>query len=84
MKKIWHVYILECSDSSFYTGITNDLDRRIEGHNAGTGAKCTRARLPVKLVYKERKRNRSYASKRESQIKALSRDEKIFLINEKK
>ena len=73
----WHVYILECGDGTLYTGITNDLERRVDEHNAGTGAKCTRARLPVKLVYSERKRNRSYASKREAAIKKLSRDEKM-------
>jgi len=76
----WHVYILECGDGTLYTGITNDLKRRVEEHNAGTGAKCTRSRLPVKLVYSERKRNRSYASKREAAIKSLSRSEKLKLI----
>lgn len=80
----WHVYILECGDGTLYTGITNDLERRVDEHNAGTGAKCTRARLPVKLVYSERKRNRSYASKRETAIKNLSRDEKISLMNSTK
>ena len=80
----WHVYILECGDGSFYTGIANDLERRVDEHNAGTGAKCTRARLPVKLIYSERKRNRSYASKREAQIKNLTREEKESLVKTKK
>lgn len=80
----WHVYILACADGSFYTGITTDLARRVEEHNSGTGAKCTRARRPVKLVYSERKRNRSYASKREAAIKNLTRDEKKILVNVKK
>lgn len=79
--KTWWVYILECTDGSLYTGITNDLEKRIDEHNYGqAAAKYTRARRPVKLVYKETQPDRSQASKRESAIKQLSRKEKLLLI----
>ena len=77
----WFVYLLECSDSSLYCGITNDLDARVSKHNSGKGAKYTKTRLPVKLVYSEASENRSTASKREYQIKKLTRTEKLKLIN---
>lgn len=77
----WYVYLLICGDGSLYTGITTDLTRRCEQHNAGTGARYTRSRLPVRLVYHETQTNRSEASKRELQIKALSRSEKQALID---
>lgn len=67
------VYLLHCSDHSLYCGYTNDLPKRIKTHNAGKGAKYTRGRLPVKLVYSERFRSKSKALKREIQIKKLSR-----------
>ncbi len=76
----WIVYILQCADGSLYTGITTDLERRIAEHNAGTGAKYTRARLPLKLVYEESAKDRSKASKREAAIKKLGRSEKLALI----
>lgn len=76
----WVVYIVRCSDGSLYTGITNNLDSRIESHNSGKGAKYTRSRLPVELVWFERKRNESYAKKREAAIKKLSRTEKERLV----
>ena len=79
-KNGWFVYILRCSDGSLYTGITNDLDRRCEQHNAGTASRYTRSRLPVELVYQEEQGNRSVATKRELEIKALSRLEKEALI----
>jgi len=78
----WVVYILECSDNTLYTGITNNLEKRLLQHNTGTeGAKYTRARRPVKCVYNEEQKNRSDATKRELIIKKLSRVEKLKLIN---
>ncbi len=76
----WFVYILRCADGTLYTGITNDLTRRCEQHNAGTASRYTRSRLPVELVYQEAQGNRSVATKRELEIKALSRQEKESLI----
>ena len=76
----WFVYILRCVDGSLYTGITNDLIRRCEQHNAGTASRYTRSRLPVVLVFQETQGNRSLALKRELEIKALSRKEKEALI----
>lgn len=77
----WLVYMLRCADDSIYTGITNDLDRRIEQHNAGTASKYTRSRLPAEVVYQEPQSNQSMALKRELAIKALSRRAKESLIN---
>jgi putative endonuclease len=78
---MYHLYILKCADKTLYTGITVDLERRIEEHNdSKLGAKYTRARRPVKLVYSKKFRNRSSASKEENRIKNLSRDEKLGLI----
>ncbi|MGC2049507.1 MAG: GIY-YIG nuclease family protein [Gallionella sp.] len=76
----WVCYILRCADDTFYTGITNDLERRIEAHNEGVAAKYTRARGPVELVLVESCANRSAASKREMAIKNLTREEKLALI----
>ena len=76
----WHVYMLECADNSLYTGITTDLTRRVEEHNSSNkGARYTRARRPVKLIYSETAENRSAASKRESAIKKFTRNDKILL-----
>ena len=77
----WCVYIVRCSDDTLYTGITNDLDKRLKAHNGGTGAKYTKARGPVVLVYAETAADRSAASKREYAIKKLSRAEKLVLIS---
>ncbi|MFT7860682.1 MAG: GIY-YIG nuclease family protein [Sulfurimonas sp.] len=78
----WKVYILECSDGSLYTGITTDLEKRVEEHNSSSkGAKYTRVRRPVKLVYHENRADRVDASKREYTIKQMSRAEKLELIN---
>ena len=78
---MYYVYIVKCSDGSFYTGVARDLDKRIDEHNYGVlGAKYTRTRRPVSLVYAKRKRNRSYAQKEEARIKNLSKEEKIKLI----
>jgi putative endonuclease len=76
----WFVYIVECADDTLYTGITNDLTRRIDMHNNGTGAKYTKARTPVKLLYSEDAPSRSEASKREYTIKKLSRSDKLNLL----
>ena len=76
----WFVYILRCADDSLYTGITNDLPRRLEQHNAGTASRYTRSHLPVVLVYQESQANHSLALKRELAIKALSRKAKESLI----
>ena len=75
----WCVYILKCGDGSLYTGITNDLENRIEAHISGTGAKYTKGRGPFKLLYQEKCKDRSEASKREMSIKSLSREEKLEL-----
>jgi putative endonuclease len=77
----WWCYILQCADATLYTGITNDFDKRIAAHNAGTASKYTRVRLPVTPVYREASENRSSASKREAQIKRLTRQQKITLIS---
>lgn len=79
----WTLYILACADGSLYTGITNDLNGRIAAHENGTGAKYTRGRGPFRLVYSESCENRSAASKRERDIKHLSRDEKLKLLQKK-
>ena len=76
----WHVYIIECSDGSLYTGITNDLDRRIAAHNDGPGAKYTKSRRPVRLRYSELAADRKNASQREYAIKSLRKAEKMRLI----
>ena len=78
---MWFCYILECSDGTLYTGITNDLEMRIRTHNLGKGAKYTRNRLPVKLKWSEVVENRSEASKLEYKIKKLSRTQKLILFS---
>lgn len=77
-----YCYIVICSDNTLYCGYTNNLDKRIEKHNTGKGAKYTRTRLPVKLLYSESFASKSEAMKREWQIKQLSRKEKLKLIND--
>ncbi|HKK16720.1 MAG TPA: GIY-YIG nuclease family protein [Gammaproteobacteria bacterium] len=78
----WTVYILRCADGTFYTGITSDLARRLQEHNEGKrlAAAYTRGRRPVCLVYREKKKNRSAAQKREAELKRLSRQEKIAML----
>lgn len=76
----WFVYVLQCRDGSLYTGITTDLTRRMRQHNEGTGAKYTRSRRPVELVYWEEVASHSEALKREYAIKQLPREEKIHII----
>lgn len=78
----WYVYLLRCADDSLYTGITTDLERRLIEHNSQKlGARYTRSRRPVLLVYHEICTSRSEASKREMQIKQLNRQQKLQLIN---
>lgn len=76
----WKLYILRCKDGSLYTGITTDVPARLGAHRAGKGAKYTRGRAPLELVYCEECGSHSDALKRELQIKALSREEKLRLI----
>lgn len=76
-----YCYIVECIDGTFYTGWTTDPERRVKTHNAGRGAKYTRARRPVKLIYVEEQPDRSTAMKRERAIKSLSREKKMKLTN---
>ena len=80
---VWTVYILRCGDGTLYTGITNNLIRRLRAHADGTGAKYTRSRLPVTLVYQEEAYTRAEASRREVEIKHFSRKEKDKLIKGK-
>ncbi len=76
-----YTYIVECADGTLYTGWTASLEKRLAAHNAGTGAKYTRNRLPVRLVYWECQENQSAAQKREAGIKRLRRCQKVALIN---
>ena len=78
-----YVYIIECSDGSYYTGYTNNLKKRLAAHNAGKGAKYTKSRRPVRLIYQENFDNKKDALKREYAIKQLARSEKETLINDK-
>ncbi len=78
---MWFCYILECSDGTLYTGITNDIEMRIRTHNLGKGAKYTKTRLPVKLKWYQIVENRSDASKLEYKIKRLSRSQKLNLFS---
>ena len=76
----WIIYILECADTSLYTGITNDLARRLEEHRAGRGAKYTKHRSPLRIRYIEHRSTKSAALTREAAIKSLTRSEKLALI----
>jgi len=77
----YFVYIVECSDSTLYTGITKDIERRLDEHNnSDKGAKYTKVRRPVRLVYSEESEDRSSASKREYEIKKYTRTQKLELI----
>ena len=79
----YFVYILECKDGSLYTGITKDVPKRLDEHNTkDAGAKYTKIRRPVKLIYQESSENRSTASKREYEIKKFTRVKKLQLIKE--
>ena len=76
----WICYLLRCADDTLYCGVTNNLDKRIAAHTAGTAAKYTRARRPVELVFMQDCSDKSTALKREMEIKNLSRTEKLALI----
>ena len=82
--KLWYVYILRCADGTLYTGMTDDLDRRIRQHNSGKGAKYTRGRGPVVLVYQEVCAAKGEALKRENAIKKMTRQQKLRLIEAQK
>lgn len=81
MEHTWHLYILRCGDGSLYTGITTDVQHRLAAHASGKGAKYTRGRAPLTLLYTECCGTHSEALKRELQVKALSREEKERLIS---
>lgn len=76
MEGNWYLYILRCGDGTLYTGITNDVEKRLAAHRAGKGAKYTRGRGPLELVYREELPDHSAALKREHEIKGLTRLEK--------
>ena len=80
MEQTWYLYILRCADDTLYTGITTDVEKRLEAHRTGKGAKYTRGRAPLELVYRETCGSHSDALKRELEIKKLSRAEKQKLI----
>ncbi len=76
----WFVYILRCGDGTLYTGITDDVDKRLAAHRAGKGAKYTRGRGPLELAYTEPQQDKSAALRREITIKRLTRQEKLNLL----
>jgi len=78
--KSWHTYILKCKDGTFYTGVTTDIPHRLKTPSEGKGAKYTRSRLPVVLVWSEQEESESLAKKREAEIKKWPRAKKILLI----
>jgi len=80
MNSNWCVYIVECSDGTLYTGISNNIDKRIREHNLGSGSRYTRGRRPVKLLVKWECTDKSHASKMEYRIKRLTREAKLRLI----
>lgn len=80
MESTWYLYILRCRDGTLYTGITTDVEKRFEAHCSGKGAKYTRGRGPLELVYRETCQNHSQALKREREIKGLPREKKQELI----
>ena len=81
---MYWLYILECGDGTLYTGVTTDVDRRLAAHQKGKGAKYTRGRGPLRVVYRERCGDKSQALRRERQVKALTRAEKLALIEDQK
>lgn len=80
MDSVWYLYILRCGDGTLYTGITTDVEKRFLQHQSGKGAKYTRGRAPLELVYREECGSHSDALKREYAVKALKREEKLLLI----
>ena len=84
MESTWYLYILRCGDGSLYTGITTDVGKRLEAHRAGKGAKYTRGRTPLELVYRETCGSHSDALRRELAVKKLTRDQKERMIRAEK
>lgn len=84
MESVWYLYILRCKDDTLYTGITTDVQKRLEAHSSGKGAKYTRGRGPLELVYQETCGSHSMALKREQAVKKLGREQKQQLIAGKK
>ncbi|HJT25177.1 MAG TPA: GIY-YIG nuclease family protein [bacterium] len=80
----WYLYVAECADGSYYTGIAKDVKKRIETHNTGKGAKYTSTHGPVKLLFQEPQANYSAALRREFQVKSLSKDRKIRFVQGEK
>lgn len=81
MDKCWYLYILRCGDGTLYTGITTDVEVRLEAHRSGKGAKYTRGRGPLELVYREQCEDHSHALKRELAVKSMTKEEKKKLID---
>jgi len=79
-KAPWHLYVAECADGSYYTGIAKDVQKRIEAHNSGKGAKYTATRGPVKLLFQEPQASYSTALRREYQVKSLPKKRKVLFI----
>lgn len=82
MEQKWYVYILRCVDDTLYTGITNNIDRRLKAHNAGTASKYTRSRRPVMMIYQEEAETKGDALRRELAIKTMTRSQKQSLIEQ--
>lgn len=83
MESVWYLYILRCGDGTLYTGITTDVEKRLEAHRSGKGAKYTRGRIPLELIYREKCGSHSDALKRELTVKKLSREQKEMLLRKK-
>lgn len=83
-KAPWHLYVAECVDGSYYTGIAKDVEKRIEAHNNGKGAKYTATHGPVKLVFQEPQAGYSAALRREFQVKGLSKERKVRFVQGEK
>lgn len=80
---MWYIYLLKCGDNSLYTGITNDIEKRLTSHREGKGSKYVRSRLPIKLVHQEEYNLKEEASRRELEIKSWPREKKLVLIKGK-
>ena len=80
-EKSWFLYIVRCKDDKLYTGISNDVDKRVEAHNKGKGCRYTKYRCPVELVYQEECGTKSSATKREFKVKTFTKQKKLSLIN---
>ena len=80
---MWHIYIIQCKDGKLYTGITNNIERRIKDHNSGKACRYTKYRWPVKLIHSEEYSAKSKALKREAYIKGFTRVKKLALVGKK-